>query len=67
MIMAKAVMRTGRKPGEAGFDGRSDGISWVQQQFFGKRNHENTVRRSYAHAHNGAHQGRYAEGCMRYE
>ncbi len=39
----------------------------MQQQFFGERNHENTVRRSHAHAHNGAHQGRDAERCVREE
>ena len=39
----------------------------LQQQFFGKRNHENTVGRSDTHAHDGAHQGRHAECCVRYE
>ncbi len=58
MIMANAVMMTGRKRVVPASIAAIDRIAVVQQPFFGEGNNQDAVGRRYAHAHDGSHQER---------
>ena len=61
MIMAKAVMMTGRKRVVPGFDRGRDRIAVMEQPLLGESHDENAVGRGHAHAHDGSHQCGNAE------
>ena len=64
MIIARAVMRTGRKRVAPASIAARTAIPVLQQLFLGKGNDENTVGRSHPHTHDSAHERGNAERGM---
>ena len=60
MIMASAVIITGRKRVKPASTRRQHRIALRGQMFLGEADNQNTVRRGHSHAHDGAHHRGYA-------
>ena len=67
MIMASAVMRTGRKRVAPASSAARDGVAVLRQALLGEGDDQDAVRRGHAHAHDGAHQRGNAERGVREE
>ncbi len=56
MIMASAVISTGRKRVKPASSAARHGIALIVQMLLGEADHQDAVGRGHAHAHDGAHQ-----------
>src|ERR1700745_3700998 len=63
MIMASAVIRTGRKRPTRGYNGIAQNLKPLARE----ADDQNAVRRGNAHAHDGAREGRHRQRGVRAE
>ena len=65
MIIASAVISTGRKPREAGLDRGLHRVAMLGEPLAREGDDQDAVRGGDAHAHDGAHQRRHAQRRVR--